>query len=307
MKLQIGKPVMGFGVIVLSNLLFSTKSIFIKQAYAYGLEVVPVMTLRMLLSLPVLMIGVIYLWSQAKPVKQNQVRPKDWVVMVVVALTGYYFASLLDLKGLQTLSVSIERIILYIYPTFVVVLSVFLLKQKVDKSLFAPLLLSYFGLLIIFYGPGQTSYIDMYGALYVLSSAFCYAVFMIGAKHLVEKFGPARLATYGMMVASLAILIHFCLSYSMTALTIPPDSFGLFIGMALFSTVIPVYLMIYGLKLVSAGYAAVLGCTGPVFTIFMGWILLNETLAPNQTVGVVVTLGGGLLLSFKKSRTRAVS
>jgi drug/metabolite transporter (DMT)-like permease len=290
---------LGFLAVLFSTFLFSAKSVLIKMTYTHDIKPLTLMTLRVLICLPLLTCIAVAAAGRAKSTGAPPLRSVDWLFVFVLGTTGYYFASLLDLIGLQHLSVGMERMILYLHPTFVVLIGALLFKEKIEKRLIPPYILCYGGIGLVFANnislQGHSVY---FGAFMVAGSAFFFAFFLIGSSRLVKRMGPVRLATYGMLASCLAILIHFSVRCPLSNLIVPAPVYFLALLMSVFTGIIPVYAMIYGLKLVTPARAAVIGSTGPILTIALGWLLLKETLNAAQLLGIGIALAGGLKLAL---------
>lgn len=292
---------LGFLAVLLSTFLFSAKSVLIKMTYAHGIEPLTLMTLRVLICLPFLAVIAVTAAGRVQSTGAPPMRGIDWIFVSALGTSGYYLASLFDLIGLKHLSVGMERMILYLHPTFVVVICALFFKEKIERRLIPPFILCYGGIGLAFTSGlslhGRTEY---FGAFMVVCSALLFALYLIGSSRLVKRLGPIRLATYGMLASCLAILFHFTVRCPFSALIVPAPVYLQALMMSVFTGIIPVYAMTFGLKLVSPARAAVIGTSGPVWTIALGWLLLRETLGPAQLLGVVMGLAGGLKLALEQ-------
>ena len=292
----------GKAFIVLSAIGFSSKSILVKMAYADSAQVdaITLMTLRMMLALPFFL--VVSLCSRGSQISGAGIW--DWGLLTVLGVIGYYLASLLDLTGLEYISAGLERLILYLYPTIVVVLTALIYRQPVTLATRRALILSYVGILLVFgCTPDAASSDSALGALLVLASAVVFALFLIGSGQLIPRFGSRRFTAYSMSVACVATGVHFGVTRPIAQLMVSTNVFRLALMLALFSTVAPAFLMNAGIRRVGAGQASVLSSIGPVATLAMAYVLLGETLEPIQVIGSAMVLGGVLLVSLS-SRTR---
>jgi drug/metabolite transporter (DMT)-like permease len=199
----------GLALVLLGALGFSFKSILIKLAYAAepGLDAVTLLALRMLFSLPFFICAALWHHLKAKP---EPLSKKQWLIVTLLGLDGYYLASLLDFASLQYISAGLERVILFLYPTFVVLFSAALFRRRITAAVLAALVLSYTGLVLVFLdhlaAPSPNLWL---GAALVLASALVFAGFTMGSGVMVHKIGSFRFTAYTMTAAGLATLTHF--------------------------------------------------------------------------------------------------
>lgn len=289
----------GSGLIVLSAIGFSAKSILVKLAYAESaqLDALTLMTLRMLMALPFFL--AVALWSR-EPENSGR-RGADWVALVILGVMGYYLASLLDFSGLEYISAGLERLILFLYPTLVVLLTAMIYRQPVSRPQRWALLLSYAGILLVYVSNPQLASSDIaLGGLLVFASAVVFALFMIGSGHLIPRFGSKRFTAYSMSIACVATGIHFAASKPIEQLAVSSKVFWLALTLALVSTVVPAFLMNAGIRRIGANHASIISTVGPVATLVMAYLLLDETLERPQIVGSAMVLGGVMLVSLTK-------
>lgn len=291
----------GFILLFLGTFLFSAKGVFIKLAYVYHVPPVVLMTLRMLMAMP------FYLWvlrQELKKAPSQTLNVQTIGLCIVFGLFGYYVASFLDLTGLQYLPANIERLILYAYPSFVILLSVVFLRQPLSLAKFNCIVIIYSGLLWVFASDIkalETSPEIILGALLVAGSALSFAVFFIGSELMMRKL-PSRLFTsIAMLGASAAIVLHFSLTLPWQNLfnqALPVYGYALTI--AFFCTVIPSFLLAAGIAKVGAASGSMAGGISPVFTLLLAYFLLGETLNIYQGIGFVVVVFGVIKLSRLK-------
>ena len=299
-------PRFGLGVTlaVFAAIGFSAKAIFVKLAYLVApIDAITLLALRMAFSVPVF-IGVA-LWSSqqqhAKPLDRH-----DFLLIVGLGFIGYYVSSLLDFMGLQYLSAGLERLILFLYPTMTVLLSAVLFKQTITRKHIIALLISYAGIGLVFaHDLGQQSVNMLLGASLVFASTLSYSVYLVGAGHAVHKIGTIRFTALAMIVASTITLSHFATTHELSALQLPVRIYVLAAAMALFSTILPVFMLSAAIRLINPGRTALIGSVGPIATIFMAYLFLGETIGGLQIAGAVLVLCGVLLISWpKKSVTK---
>lgn len=294
---------MGCALVLLGAAGFSTKAILIKLAYAADgqLDAITLLALRMLFALPMFLIAAV--WHQKKSAAPA-LDKKQWGIVIILGLMGYYIASYLDFLGLQTISAGLERLIIFSYPTFVVLFSALYYRRALTASVMIALGLSYIGIALVFIESlSLTSTNIVLGSTYVLSSALIFSVFVMGSGVMVHRIGSVRFTAYTMTVASIATLTHFAFHHDLvrTISTIPLDVYGLSLIMAIFATVLPSFLMNNGIKKVGASSAAILSSVGPIITLALANSLLQETITNTQLLGTFFVLAGGLVVGRMKA------
>ena len=297
------KQLAGALVVFLGAVCFSSKAVIVKLAYQYHIDSVSLLALRMIFSLPFFIF--IALLSRNKEVPAVPVTAKNYALLAFYGLMGYYLASLFDFMGLQYITAGLERLILFIYPTLVVVFSWAFLGKKITKSQYVALGLTYSGVLLVLLGDVevQTSKHLVKGGLLVFASAVTYALYLMGSGILIPKFGSVRFNSYAMSVAALGVFVHYLLhNGAAQLLQYVPAVYGYSVLMAVVATVVPSYLVVEGIRLVGAGNAAIIGSVGPISTILLAYLFLGETVSGVQIIGTVIVLSGILLITIKKEK-----
>ncbi len=300
-----GKQLAGALIVLFAAVCFSSKAVMVKLAYRYHIDSVSLLALRMAFSLPFfILIGT---WSRKKEVPVIPVKPHDYGLLVFYGLMGYYLASLFDFMGLQYITAGLERLILFIYPTLVVVFSWLFLGKKITRNQYIALGLTYSGVLLVLLGDVevQTSKHLVKGGMLIFASAVTYALYLMGSGVLIPKFGSVRFNSYAMSVAALGVFIHYLISQGgAQLLNYVPEVYGYSLLMALLATVLPSYLIAEGIRLVGAGNAAIIGSVGPISTILLAYIFLDETVSGIQLIGTAIVLAGILLITIKKEQSQ---
>jgi drug/metabolite transporter (DMT)-like permease len=280
---------------------FSTKSILIKLAYAYAVAPATLIALRMAFSLP--FFAAVAFWHGRRS-PQARLKREDWKAILVLGFLGYYLAAYLDFLGLVHIPATLERLILFLYPTLVVLLSMLLFRQRIDRRQALALTLSYLGIALVFgenlrvgQDPGEV----LLGGALVFGSAVAYSFYLIYSARVVGRIGSVRFTAYAMGCAAVLVFAQFLVSHALTDIRVPVPVYALTFAMALLSTVIPAFLMTEGLRLVGANQAATIGTVGPVVTIALGWALLGEQVSPVQLAGAALVLAGVLLVSLRRT------
>jgi len=300
--------VWGIALALVGVVAFSVRPILIKLAYAYVTDPVTLIALRMVFALPFFVAAALWLRFRAarkRPAPgiaaaQAALTRGDWWAVLLLGFLGYYLASFLDFLGLQYISAGLGRLLLFLYPTITVLLSALFLGKRVSRRDIAALVISYAGLaLVLSQGfAGENSKL-MLGALLVLGSALCYAVYLVSSSQVVARIGSVRFTAYATSVASLLCILQFLLLRPLSALQLPPQVYGLAVAMAVGCTVLPVFLTSEALRRVGANQVAIVGAAGPVTTIFLGWLGLEESMTVLQIIGAVLVLAGVVLVTIK--------
>lgn len=291
----------GTVLVFLAAVGFSIKAILVKLTYAYGVDAATVLALRMLFSAPFFVALAVWQGRGDPPVAVTR---QDWATLVLLGFTGYYLASWLDFLGLQYVSAGFERLILFLYPTMVVLLSAWFLRERIRGRHLVALGLSYGGIGLVFFDQlrvgGNHDDIVLGGAL-VFASAFIYSLYLIGSSKVIHRFGAVRFTAWAMLVSTVAAMTQFLATHRMAALDLPLPVYGWSLLMAIVATVVPALLMSEGLRRVGANHAALVGSIGPVVTLLLGWAFLGERVGGLQVVGAALVLTGVLLVSLRRS------
>ncbi|MFA9440418.1 DMT family transporter [Uliginosibacterium sp. sgz301328] len=298
---MMNKPTLGITFASLGALGFSFKAVFIKAAYVYGVDAETLLALRMGYSLPFFIVmGVVAARSQPMTLAR-----KDWGMLALLGVLGYYLASYLDFLGLQYISAALERLILFLYPTFVLLLSAVFLKKPITRSAIMPLALCYGGITIAVVGDGRSASGGGQGALLgsalVVASSLAYAIYLMLSGQIVRRLGSLRVTAYATMVACALSLIQFVLIRPLSSLAQPWQVHALSVCMAIFSTVLPIWLVAEAIRRLGAGPASMVGSLGPVFTIILAAVILGEHIGPWQIAGAALVIVGVSRVSRMKA------
>lgn len=287
----------GLAIAITGAVFFSTKAIVAKLIYRYQVDAVTLIMFRMLFALP--FFATIALWKAAT---NPPLSKADRIRVVLLGLVGYYLSSFLDFLGLQYISAGLERLILFLTPSFVLLISFFFLKKKVSLVEWAALLTSYLGMVLVFIHDASAggSNVLLGGAL-VLSSAIAYAMYLLLSGELVKRIGTLRLVAYAMCVSSAACIVQFFLLRPAGMMVQPMGVYGLSLVNAVFCTVLPVFLTMLAVEKIGAASASQAGMIGPVSTLFLGALILDEPITAIQLGGTALVLFGIYLLSRKKA------
>jgi len=277
---------------------FSVRPILIKLAYAVGADPITLLALRMTISLP-FFVGVAA-WHARRWGNSTPVARRDWLPMIAMGIVGYYLASFLDFLGLLYISAGLGRLLLFSYPTIVVVLSALWLKQPIGAREVLALVATYVGVALVMAHLLDAPSADLpLGAALVFASAVAFAVYLVGSSDLMPRVGTLRFTGYAMSVSSLCCIVQFLVMRPLAALDLPPIVYSLVAVMAIFCTVIPTFLMNEALARIGANQVALLGALGPVATILLGYLGLDEVMSGLQVAGGALVLVGVLLVTVR--------
>ncbi len=278
---------------------FSAKAILVKLAYLNNVDAITLLALRMVFSVP-FFIGVAIWARQHHAVPLNA---HDRLLVLGLGLIGYYCSSFLDFLGLEYISAGLERLILFLYPTMTVILAAILYKRPIGRKVIAAMALSYAGIALVFmHDIGTKEGNIMLGASLVFASTLSYSIYLVGAGHAITRIGTMRFTAYAMVVASAASLLQFAVMRPFSALELPVRVYELSIAMAIFSTVLPVFLLSFAIRRIGSGSASLIGSVGPVSTIYMAYVFLNERISLLQIAGSMLVLAGVLLISLTSKK-----
>jgi drug/metabolite transporter (DMT)-like permease len=287
----------GLTIAISGAILFSAKAIVAKMIYQYQVDAVTLIAFRMMFALP--FFGAIAVWqAKTSPPLTNP----DRAQIVLLGLLGYYLSSFLDFLGLQYISAGLERLILFLTPSFVLLISVLFLKKKISGLEWMALGTSYIGTVFVLLHDVRIGGDNVVlGSAFVVASAISYALYLLLSGELVRRVGAIRLVAYAMCVSSAACIGQFFLLRPVAMLAQPSAVYGLSLVNAVFCTVLPVFLTMIAVSRIGAPTTSQAGMVGPVSTLFMGALFLSEPITMIQLTGTALVLSGMYLLSKKKT------
>lgn len=278
---------------------FSAKAILVKLAYLDGVDAVTLLTLRMAFSVP-FFIGVA-LWVRRRHSEPLSVR--DRLLVLVLGLIGYYLSSFLDFLGLQYVPAGLERLILFLYPTLTVILSALLARRAISRPVMSAMAVCYAGIaLVFFHDVGTMQDGIVLGASLIFASTLSYSIYLVGAGHAIARIGTTRFTAYAMIVATAASLLQFAVTHPMHALKVPARVYELAFAMAIFSTLLPVFFLSHAIRRIGSGPTSLIGSVGPVSTIAMAYVFLQERVSLFQVAGSALVLAGVIIVSQHSRR-----
>jgi len=292
----------GVACAIAGAVLFAGKGIVVKLAYRHGVDPTTLMALRMAFALPCFV--AVALWVAARtPAQDSPWRPGDGPRVAGLGVLGYWLGSWLDFLGLQHVSAGLERVILYLNPTLVVLIGALVLRRPVAPRQWAALAIAYAGVLVVFghdaaaAGGGDVPL----GAALVFASALAYAVYLVAGGEMVKRLGSLRMIAWAMTAACLACIAHALLLSPSALVSQPAPVYALSVVNALACTVLPVFLVMAGVERVGSAVASQLGMVGPAATIAMGAALLGEPIGAAQLIGTALVLVGIFVLTVRRT------
>lgn len=290
---------LGIILAILGILLFSSKAVMVKMAYQYEVDTVSLLLLRMLFSLP------IYLVIAIGSTPKTDVKRADYLWVIFFGIIGYYLASYFDFLGLQYIKAGLERLILFIYPTLVILISFVVLGKKISRRQGIGVLITYVGIVTIFSSELRINDSDnlILGAILIFLSALTYAGYIVGSGWIIPRFGPKLFTAYAMIVSCVAVIIHYLITGVGDILDLQAEVYWIGLAMAIFATVIPSFLVSYAIKILGANNFSIFGSLGPISTILLAYLILGEVLTPLQVIGGLVILAGIFMAERKVSDT----
>jgi drug/metabolite transporter (DMT)-like permease len=287
---------------------FSLKAVFVKLAYGTApVDALTLLAMRMGFALP------LFIWLILRTGGEGVARlaAADGIRVLMLGCVGYYLSSLFDFYGLTYITAGLERMILYLYPTLVLLLQAWLMRQPPGKRAWQSMAVCYAGLAIAFahdLGQQGSSSDVLLGAAWVFASAVTYAMYYHGTGSLVGRIGSTRLAGLAGSASCMLVLAHFLLFGQPQLLaTLPASVWGYAMAMAVFSTVLPVWWLSLAIQRLGTGQAAAIGTMGPVMTVFAAWLLLGEAMSLLQLAGLALVMAGVMRLKAKPAASAVSS
>ncbi len=289
----------GFLLTFIGAILFSTKAIFVKLAFAEtGVDALTLLAFRMFFSLPFYIIIAIVYSSRESNVHFTR---KQWVSIIVLGILGYYLSSLFDFIGLQYISAGLERLILFLYPTFAVLLNAAMYKKTITRVQRIALFLTYIGIGIAYFGEWKIEATNpnfYLGTGFIFLCALTFSMYLVGSGRLIPQVGATKFTAYTMSAASIGVLCHYLIAGTGPA-AFSTSLIGYGLLLAIVATVIPTFFISNGLKKIGSNNVAIISSIGPVSTILQAHFVLGEKLTLLQVGGTILVLIGVLLTGWK--------
>jgi drug/metabolite transporter (DMT)-like permease len=295
----------GFLITLTGAILFSTKAIFVKLAFNHTkIDAVTLLALRMLFSLPFYIVAA---WLGSKKESAVSITTKQWFYIILLGILGYYLSSLFDFIGLQYISAGLERLILFLYPTFAVLINTFVFKTKLNRLQIIALFLTYIGIGIAYYGELKIDITNpnfYFGSFMVFLCAVTYSFYLVGTGRVVPKVGVTRYTAYAMLAATAGVFLHFIFTRSIGNVSFTPSVIGYSIALAIVATVLPSFMISNGMKKIGSNNVVIITSIGPVSTIIQAHFVLGEPIFTEQVIGTLLVLVGVLMIGRKAATSR---
>jgi drug/metabolite transporter (DMT)-like permease len=284
-------------VVLLSAICYSTKAIFVKLAYPFGIEPIPLITLRMLISAPFFAAIVLI----PSPLNRHTLSPREHLACVLYGFLGLYVSAVFDFEGLRYISAGLERTILFAYPTIVTILSFACLGVRPTRLQLYALGVTYIGIAIPFMSEWSLGGSDVtWGSLLIGACAVTYALYILGSAKYTRSIGALRFISLALLWSTVMLVVHASVSHEIADFSHPKQVYILCLYMALISTVLPSLLLGFGIKKLGATTTAIVSSIGPVSTIVLAALFLNESITASDLLGVALVVAGVILIAREK-------
>lgn len=299
-RLRLSPTHLGMLLATFGTLLFSLKSILIKLAYLEGLNTDSVLMLRMAISLPIY-VGIL-IWL----IKRHNNAPIQTLPLLPIFLLGflgYFLASWLDLKGLETITAQLERLTLFTYPILVALLGALFFKTPITAKIGISLLITYGGLWVVFYQELQmVGEGTIFGTVMVFLAALSFSVYVLFGKRIIHQVGSLMFTALAMISSSVITLIYFSVWVGFSGLEVTQMAWLWLFLLAIFSTVIPSFMIAEAIALIGPAQTGIVGTLGPIFTILLAVWWLNEPFGIPHLIGLSLVVTGVLLLTLPREK-----
>jgi len=293
-------PLAGFILAFAGSILFSTKAVIVKKAFVdTHTDALTLLTLRMVFSLP-FFIGAAILASNKKD--NVTLSGKHWLSIIALGIFGYYLSSLFDFIGLQYISAGLERLILFLYPSFVLLINAAMFRQKISGIQKIALALTYFGIAIAYFGELGNEFSNphfLLGSILIFICAITFAIYLVGSGKIIPLVGATKFTAYAMLASTAGVFLHFLLAGNYQNMPAGDSFWGYGFLLAIVATVIPGFLMSNAMKRIGSNNVAIISSIGPVSTLIQAHFVLGERIFIEQIIGTVLVITGVLLTGWK--------
>ena len=286
-----GHPWAGIALALFGAIAFSGKAIIVKLGFRHGADAITLLALRMLVALPFF---ALMAWWVRRDTQRLRLRGSDRWKIVGLGFSGYYLASFLDFAGLEYITATLERLILYLTPTLVVLIGMVLFRREPTRRQIIALAISYCGVVLAFAHDLEVGGDGIaLGSMLVFLSALSYATYLVGSGEVVARVGAVRLTAYASAVAAGFCLLHFVLARPLDSLfELPARIYWLSLVNGTLCTVLPVLATMMAVQRLGSAMASQIGMVGPVSTILMSLLILGEPMGPWQLMGTLLVMVG---------------
>jgi drug/metabolite transporter (DMT)-like permease len=295
---KINTQILGILLAILSANFFSSKVLLVKWAYADGLSPMEVLSLRMAVALPLFLVLTVYVLRKREG---EQPQLSDYLGMAGLGMIGYYLSSVLDFHGIQYITAGMERLLLYLYPSFLVVIRCIGTRTRPGLNELVALFLAYAGAALVYMDEnGGTSKEPLIGSILVLGAALCFAIYMYFSARYIERFGSRFFASFSTSVSCVAILVHGALVAERSLLEAPPAAIAICLAMGIVCTFFSTLAMHQAIAMIGSTRVGILGTSGILCPLILGILLFNEPITLNRIVGTILILVSVVSLTLKK-------
>lgn len=299
MQLQSPQILFGFFLAVIGTALFSLKSIFIKLAYAQGLGTDSVLMLRMAISLPIYL-AIIFWLMHYRPIDRTALKGR-FVTILFLGFMGYFLSSWLDLKGLEYITAQLERLTLFTYPIITALLGAMFFKTPLTRKVVFSLIVTYSGLWVVFMEELKVFGDEtIWGTLFVFLAAFSFSIYVLFGKQVISAIGSLWFTSIAMSVSSVFVLVYYFTFFDFSALHVTTEAWLWLFMLAVFSTVIPSFMIAEAIHRIGPAQTGIIGTLGPIMTIFLAIWILHEPFTVYHAIGMILVTAGVTLLTLKK-------
>lgn len=290
----------GFLFAIGSAALFAIRPIFVKMVYMENVDSTTLLALRMIFSAPLYFLLLCYFLRDSE--RRAKLNLNNILKMSAIGLLGYYGASLFDLLGLQYITAQLARLILFIYPTFVVIFGALLFSERITMKTVISLLITYAGISIIFtYDLNSFGSNVITGGILVLISAILFAFYLLFSKSLIKDVGSRLFTCVALLSASAGILCHFAITHNPSELLVSNRALLLVFTIAIFCTVIPTFLTTAAIARIGPDKTSIIATIGPAFTSVFAVFILGEAFTVYHAIGIVLTITGVSVLGINRA------
>jgi len=302
-RVEADNIIFGIVCVLIATLGLSFKAILIKLVYQSdpNIDAISILALRFIIAMPFFLL----LLRFALPKDNVNVSNGSGVYYIVIlGAVGFYLSALLDFSSLAYISAGLERLILFLYPTFVVIISFFVRRQEITKNVILALFVSYLGIAIVFME--HAPYFDanmLKGVLLVFAAALVFAFYTVASVQKIQQYGSIRFTAYAMTAATAVTLVHAFFAHGVTFFVQSVEIYVLIFVMAIVSTVVPLILMAEGVKRIGAPRSSILSTAGPVVTLMLAYFILDEVFGALQGLGALLIIVGIFFVTQRKKQT----
>ena len=287
----------GVGCVLISALALAFKGILAKYIFAEGVDVVTLLAVRYGLAFPMMVLAAAALRGGFANLAMA---PRDFLYAAAGGLIGYYIAGYLDFTALELIDVSVERVLLFSFPVFVLAFDAVRRRRWPPARQLVALVGAEAGIILVM---GATEadifFANLVGGLWAIGSAFVFAIYFMINQALGPRLGSARMAMGAVTGAVIGTTAQFVASTPMASLAMSWTAFAMIAAMALFCSVLPFLLITEGIRRVGASRSALISTVGPVSTLILAALLLGETMVPSQLAGAALVIVAILALEGK--------